>query len=294
MSVAAPAKPAAPSAAAGDALFAGWSGATAAAALLLLGAGGMVTSTGSGLAVPDWPLSFGTLNPPMRGGVFYEHGHRLAAGAVALMSLAQAALSARPSVPAEARGLARWAAGLILVQAGLGGMTVLMRLPPAVSIAHACLGQAVFCLLLAAAVCSSRSYLALGRDRAAGRAFLLSALGLGAALVQLALGALLRHTGAAVPFHVLWAFAVLLLGAASSFTALRGGPAALRGAGWLLAVTVPAQLALGLAAYRARLDATWVIPFQTAALWRTAHLVGGAVTLGAFLNLALRARRLAR
>lgn len=293
MSVSAPARPASQAASSGDALFAGWSAAAAAAGLLLLGAGGMVTSTGSGLAVPDWPLSFGTLNPPMRGGVFYEHGHRLAAGAVALMSLAQAALSLRPAVPAEARSLARWAAALILVQAGLGGMTVLMRLPPAVSIAHACLGQTVFCLLLAAAVCSSRSYLDLPRERSASRAFLLSALGLGASFAQLGLGALLRHTGAAVPFHVLWAFAVLLLGALAAFTALRG-PASLRGAGFLLALVVPAQLVLGLVAYRARLDAAWVIPFQTAALWRTLHLMGGAVTLGAFLNLALRARRLSR
>lgn len=277
-----------------DALFAGWSWAVASCALLLLGAGGMVTSTGSGLAVPDWPLSFGTLTPAMRGGVFFEHGHRLIAGAVALMSLAQALLSRRANVPAEARTLCRWAAGLILVQAGLGGLTVLLRLPPAVSIAHACLGQTVFCLLLASAICASPAYLALPRAPEAGRAFILSALGLGAAFVQLGLGALLRHTGTAVPFHVLWAFAVLSLAALASFTAQRRGPEALGGPAWLLALMVPAQLGLGLVAYRARLDATWVIPFQTAALWRTLHLVGGALTLAAFLNLALRARRLAR
>jgi cytochrome c oxidase assembly protein subunit 15 len=292
--IAAPKKPSAVPAPGHDGLFASWSAATAAAGLLLLGAGGMVTSTGSGLAVPDWPLSFGTLMPAMRGGVFYEHGHRLAAGVVALMSLAQAALTLRPAVPAEARTLARWAAGLILVQALLGGLTVLMRLPPAVSIAHACLGQTVFCLLLACAVTSSRSYLELPRDAAAGRVFLLAALGLGAAFVQLGLGALLRHTGVAVPFHVLWAGVVLLFACLSSFTALRRGVPGLSGAAWLLALAVPAQLALGLAAYRARLDATWVIPFQTAALWRTVHLMGGAVTLGCFLALALKARRLAR
>lgn len=277
-----------------DPLFAGWSAATAAAALFLLAAGGMVTSTGSGLAVPDWPLSFGQVMPRMTGGVFYEHGHRMVAGAVALMSLAQAVLSTRPGVPAEARALCRWAAGLIIVQALLGGMTVLLRLPPAVSISHACLGQTVFCLLLASAICSSSSYHALPRDAKAGRAFILASVALAAAFLQLLLGALLRHTGALVPVHVLWAFAVLLLASAAAFTAWRRGPASLSGPAWLVALVIPLQLGLGLYAYRVRLDPTMVIDFRDAALWRTAHLVGGALTLAALLALALRARRLAR
>jgi len=53
------------------------------ATLALIFIGGLVTSTGSGLSVPDWPLSYGMLMPPMVGGVFYEHGHRMAASAVA-------------------------------------------------------------------------------------------------------------------------------------------------------------------------------------------------------------------
>ncbi len=280
--------------AAPDALFAGWSAATAASALFLLAAGGMVTSTGSGLAVPDWPLSFGQVMPRMTGGVFYEHGHRLVAGAVALMSLAQAVLSWRERVPAEAKALCRWAAGLIIVQALLGGLTVLLRLPPAVSISHACLGQTVFCLLLASAVCSTPAYIALPRDAKAGRTFILASVALAAAFLQLVLGALLRHTGVAVPLHVLWAFAVLLLASAAAFTAFYRGPASLRGAAWAVALVVPVQLALGLLAYRIRLDSTMVVDFRTAALWRTAHLVGGALTLGSLLVLSLRARRLAR
>ena len=57
----------------------------AAATLVLIFAGGLVTSTGSGLAVPDWPLSYGMLFPPMVGGILYEHGHRIVAGTVALL-----------------------------------------------------------------------------------------------------------------------------------------------------------------------------------------------------------------
>src|SRR5258706_1456452 len=53
---------------------------TAAWAAFVIFAGAQVTSTGSGLAVPDWPLSYGMFFPPMVGGIFYEHGHRLVAG----------------------------------------------------------------------------------------------------------------------------------------------------------------------------------------------------------------------
>ncbi len=280
MLMTASARPARDAAPPRDGLFAGWSAATAASALFLLGAGGMVTSTGSGLAVPDWPLSFGQVMPRMTGGVFYEHGHRMIAGVVALMSLAQAVLSLRPGVGAEARAACRWAAGLIVVQALLGGLTVLMRLPPAVSISHACLGQAVFCLLLASAIASSASYQALPRDEKAGRTFILASVAFAAAFAQLLLGALLRHTGAVAPLHVLWAFAVLLLAAAAVFTAFKRGPASLRGPALLVALVVPGQIALGLLAYRVRYDATFLLDYRSAALWRTIHLVGGAATLG--------------
>src|SRR6202171_5654582 len=62
----------------------------AASPLFLIFAGAMVTSTGSGLAVPDWPLSYGKFFPPMVGGIFYEHGHRLVAGTFGVLTLIQA------------------------------------------------------------------------------------------------------------------------------------------------------------------------------------------------------------
>jgi heme a synthase len=62
----------------------------AAAAMLLLVAGGMVTSTDSGLAVPDWPLSYGKWMPEMTGGVFYEHGHRMIASGVGFLIMMMA------------------------------------------------------------------------------------------------------------------------------------------------------------------------------------------------------------
>src|SRR2546426_7219753 len=58
----------------------------ACATAILLVAGGLVTSTGSGLAVPDWPLSFGGVFPPMEGGLLFGHGHRLCAAHARLLT----------------------------------------------------------------------------------------------------------------------------------------------------------------------------------------------------------------
>jgi|CXWL01.1.fsa_nt_gi cytochrome c oxidase assembly protein subunit 15 len=270
-----------------DSLFSSWAKLSAAAAFFLLFAGGMVTSTGSGLAVPDWPLSFGTLNPPMVGGIFFEHGHRLIAGFVAVLTGCLAVLSRRLGVPAGARTAARLAAVGIVIQALLGGLTVLLKLPPAVSISHACLGQGVFCLIFASAVLSS----SIGAGNA--KVFRLAVLGFSAAYLQLALGALVRHTGQGLAWHILWASTVVVTAALASYTAWRQGPASLRLPASLLSVIVPLQLGLGLFALRVRVDSTLLLGFREASVWRTAHLCGGALTLAAFLLLALRSRRTA-
>jgi len=274
----------------GDKFFVRWSSLTAASAFFLLFAGGMVTSTGSGLAVPDWPLSFGGMNPPMIGGIFFEHGHRLIAGAVSLMTLGCLLLSRRSSVPSAARSATNFAAGGILIQAALGGLTVLLKLPPAVSISHACLGQGVFCLLFAAAVLATPGTVF---GPGYSRVFRFSALGFGAAYLQLALGALVRHTGTGLNWHILWASSVLVLAALACFTALRSGAPVLKRPALLLAFALPLQIALGLFALRVRVDSALILGFREAAVWRTAHLSGGALTLASFLLLALKSRRTA-
>ncbi len=115
--------------------------------LLLLLAGALVTSTDSGMAVPDWPLSFGQFFPPMRGGVLYEHGHRLMAALVGLMTFCLAGwlwvercfvVSRRMAI------LGTGLVGLVLVQGILGGVTVLLKLPLAVSVSHALTAQLFF------------------------------------------------------------------------------------------------------------------------------------------------------
>src|SRR5688500_14902935 len=124
---------------------------TAASTLVRIFIGGLVTSTGSGLAVPDWPLSYGQLMPPMVGGVFYEHGHRMAATAVGLLTLVLALWTARREPRASVRRLAWTALAAVITQGLLGGLTVLFLLPAPISVTHACLAQVFLCVLVALA-----------------------------------------------------------------------------------------------------------------------------------------------
>src|SRR5277367_4160628 len=89
---------------------------TACMTLVLLLAGALVTSTGSSLAVPDWPLSFGTLFPKMEGGVFFEHGHRLIAGTVTVLMLGLAIFTQVVDKRAWVRHLAWTALGAVVLQ----------------------------------------------------------------------------------------------------------------------------------------------------------------------------------
>src|SRR6266849_9864193 len=99
-------------------------GATAAATFVLLFVGGLVTSTGSGLAVPDWPLSFGRVFPPMVGGVLFEHGHRLAATLVGCLTLVLALWTVVGDARASVRALGLLALLAVVLQGLLGGITV--------------------------------------------------------------------------------------------------------------------------------------------------------------------------
>jgi cytochrome c oxidase assembly protein subunit 15 len=285
-----------------------WCLLTLAATLALIFIGGLVTSTGSGLAVPDWPLSYGMLMPPMVGGVFYEHGHRLAAATVGLLTLVLAVWTTGDERRRGVRGLAWGALAAVVAQGLLGGLTVLYLLPPAVSVLHACLAQTFFCLIIALAYTTSREWRAAAAipDEAGlrGAALLAAAVVYG----QLFLGAVLRHTGAglAIPdfplaFGRLWpAFdrpgvavhfahrvgALLVLGVVLELLrrSLRAGDARFRR---------PAALALALVLAQIGLGATTVLS-RKAALPTTAHVAVGAALLGVLWFTALRAFHLLR
>ncbi len=170
---------------------------TAVCGALLIFAGALVTSTGSGLSVPDWPLSYGTFFPKMQGGVFFEHGHRLIAGFVATLTLVTAAWAYLKVQSSLIRKLCYVAAGAVLLQAILGGMTVLLQLPTWTSVAHACLGQSYFCVLCSIALLSSKTWQNATRDL--DTKTLLPHLTLVFVImvfIQLFLGAWMRHIGA--------------------------------------------------------------------------------------------------
>ena len=284
---------------------------TAAATYALLFLGGLVTSTGSGLAVPDWPLSFGQVMPEMVGGVLFEHGHRLAASTVGLLTLVLSVWTVvreqRPGV--RALGIVMLVA--VILQGVLGGVTVLYKLPLAVSVTHACLAQAFFCLTVVMAVVTGPAW---GPPRArpielAAPLPALAACTTALVFVQLALGALVRHTGAGLaipdfplafgrivpPFetplislhfaHRVGALVIATMTLTLASTVFRH-PGADRGLRRLTALGVAllvAQIALGASIIWTRRS---VVPTTT-------HLVVGAALLATCLVVTLRAGRAA-
>jgi cytochrome c oxidase assembly protein subunit 15 len=133
----------------------------AALAFLLLIAGGLVTSNNAGLSVPDWPTSFGSMYrmPQMIGGVKFEHAHRMIAEGVGLLTIIAAVWTWMVDKRRWMRALTIGAVLGVIFQGVLGGLTVLNFLPPAISTAHAVVGQTMFCVLAAIAVFTSKSWL---------------------------------------------------------------------------------------------------------------------------------------
>ena len=175
--------------------------ALAALTLILVAAGGMVTSTNSGLSVPDWPTTYGRQMfayplDQMVGGIFYEHGHRLIASTVGLLTIGLVVLLWRLERRRWVRGLGWIALAAVIAQGVLGGLTVLYRLPDAISISHAGLAQIFFCLTVTIALVTSRGWIApvappVDDARLRARAATLTTL----VYAQILLGATMRHTG---------------------------------------------------------------------------------------------------
>jgi len=183
---------------------------TAAATAVLIFAGGLVTSTGSGLSVPDWPNSYGwfMFTFPVEnwvGGIFYEHSHRLIASTVGFLILILAFWLWRAEPRPWVRKIGFIALGAVITQGMLGGITVLWYLPDPVSIAHASLAQIVFCLTAAIALVTSpgwrQRYARRGPapdDRVLQRVAVAT---LAIVYTQIVIGATMRHTdaGLAIP-----------------------------------------------------------------------------------------------
>ncbi len=263
-----------------------------ASTLVLIFIGGLVTSTHSGLTVPDWPLSYGRLMPPMIGGIVFEHGHRMAAAAVGLLTI----LTNIVLWKYEPRRLVRWAGaaalGLVVLQGVFGGLTVLFKLPKPISIVHACLAQTFFCWTAALVVWTSKAWRTTpsGREPALDIPLPHIALLLFVTLyAQLLLGAVVRHTGRGAELHMLnaalafgwvgWVFRRLSLYHVSDRSLWRVASA-------LLAV-MAAQLVLGGLVLASLMGRGWSADPLKPVLLATAHVMTGALLLGLSAALAL-------
>jgi cytochrome c oxidase assembly protein subunit 15 len=247
----------------------------------------------------------------MTGGVLFEHGHRLAASVVGMLTLVLALWTVIREPRPGVRALALLALFAVVLQGVLGGVTVLYKLPLAVSVSHACLAQVFFCMTVALAIVTGRPWMAPGqRVLASGSPALptLAAVATAVIFAQIALGALVRHMGAglAIPdfplafgrvipplvttlisVHFAHRVGALVVTAVVVWTVAR----VLRTHGDVRALRRPALLAAGLLLLQLSLGAL-TIWSQRAVVPTTAHLAVGAALLATCLTLSLRSARL--
>ena len=275
----------------------------ASATFFLIIAGALVTSHDAGLATPDWPLSNGQVFPKMVGNLFWEHGHRLVATTVGLLTIALVVYLFRSEKRRWVRRLGLLALAAVIAQGLLGGLTVKLMLPLAVSAAHATLAQLFFCTTVSLAVFTSRSW---SQERATLeeketlplRYLCLTAVA--TIFLQLVLGATLRHSATwdkplptdLVIAHIAGAIAVTLVLSGATLLVWRRHadekfltrPAAI--ATSLLAL----QLLLGLAAYVTRLASpNDPQPLNPMVGITVAHVACGALVFATTIVLTLRA-----
>ncbi len=185
----------------------------------LILAGGNVTSKGAGLAVPDWPTSFGSVNPEgwtsdmggTRPGVRAEHGHRLIGAAVGLAILIVSIGLGFCENRAWVRKLGYATLAAVVVQGLMGGFRV-TELSLSLAIIHGCFAQVVLCLTIVLALATSGTWMkhpGPAKLPAEQRLLRFWTRGLVIAVFgQLILGALLRHTGQGAVVHIAMALVV--------------------------------------------------------------------------------------
>lgn len=268
-----------------------------AATVFLILAGGLVTSHEAGLAVPDWPLSYGQMMPPMVGNIFWEHGHRMIAGTVGIMTVLLALWIQFGKKCARIKKLGWIAVAAVILQALLGGLTVILLLPPAVSIFHACLAQTFLCILVAIAFFlrpDPAGPAAPAQSQPSAFLFRFSVLTFAAIYLQLILGAVVRHTSGGVPMHVIWAFVVvgmIFIFSRSVFVTIPERAGANRAAS-LLGILVILQFFLGIGAFLyTQVLRKGYAPAASEVFFASAHHTNGALILALSFLLILLVRK---
>ena len=143
--------------------------AAAASVSLLICSGGLVTSHEAGMAVPDWPNSFGYnmfLFPISHwvGGVLFEHTHRLIASGVGLLTVILCVALFLIEKRRWVKTLGLIAVAAVIVQGILGGLRVTEN-SPVLGLFHGCLAQSFFALMATIALVTSRFWERLERAR---------------------------------------------------------------------------------------------------------------------------------
>jgi cytochrome c oxidase assembly protein subunit 15 len=265
--------------------------------LLLVVAGGLVTSNAAGLSVPDWPLSYGKLMPVMEGGVLFEHGHRMIATTVGILTIILAIWLWEAEPRRWVRNLGWIALGAVVLQGVLGGLTVLFLLPKAISIGHACLAELFFSITVAIAVFTSPGWMRgpeIAEDSGWPSMRTLAAAVPVVILCQVALGAAARHQAIGIIPHVVGAMVVagtVFMVGIAALSQYGSHPAIGRSARTLLMVTF-AQVFLGIAAYMSRIITSEAVkPMPVMVFWTVLHVAAGALTMAASVVLAIQVFR---
>jgi heme a synthase len=274
---------------------------TASITFLLLIAGALVTSNDAGLSVPDWPTTFGSFYkmPHMVGGVKFEHGHRMVAEFVGLLTIILAVWTWRAEPRRWMRYLALGALATVVTQGILGGITVLFYLPPAVSTAHAAVAQTFFCIAVSIALFTGRRWVEeqpqVEFDSNRPSLITLTLLSIFVLYVQLILGGMFRHHGMSWWPHVANAVIVAFV---LTWTAIR----AISVYSQIDAVKTPAVILLGLLITQLCLG---FLAFLTRVAWghdaaqpelpmvisTVAHVAVGALLLATAVVLAIQVWR---
>lgn len=278
------------------------------ATFFLLIAGALVTSNDAGLATPDWPLSNGQVFPKMVGNLFWEHGHRLVATTVGMLTIGLTVYFLRAEKRPRIRRLGIFALGAVIAQGLLGGLTVKLMLPLAVSAAHATLAQLFFCTVVSLSVFTSRSWFEDRKTIAEKGSPPLRYLSVAATVtifLQLILGATLRHSAPWDRFlptelviaHIVGAVAVTLMLGSTVLLVFRryGGDSYLTKPAWIALGLLVVQLFLGVASYLTRLASpNDPQPLNPMIGITVAHVATGALVFATTIVLTLRIFRTVR
>jgi cytochrome c oxidase assembly protein subunit 15 len=301
-----------------------WAVLLACATFPLIWVGGLVTTTDAGMAVPDWPSTYGynlflyPLSTWIAGpwDIFVEHGHRLIAATVGMITICLTIALWRNDERRWIHYLGLAALALVITQGIMGGLRVLL-VERTIAMFHGVTGPLFFALAVALSIFTSKRWREATPSTAnAGAVRALATVTCVLVYLQIVLGAVLRHIpitaepstfATAVRFHLFLAAVLSLHVALLVYLVMRRARRArpLAGLAWTLAALLVVQLTLG--------AGTWIVKYSLPA-WAnsihpplsraiqeggamqthivTAHVAVGSLLLATSLALALYAHRL--